>query len=78
MRAQGEGNDFYLNYFIGIYLVSVAETMLFSDYPTSDPCSQCRDCLAESRCVVCEAGACRCCHLLVATGGRQSAMAAHW
>lgn len=30
MRAQGEGNDFYLKYFIGIYLISAAEaTPLF-------------------------------------------------
>lgn len=42
MRAQGEGNDFYLKYFIGIYLVSVAETMLFSEYSASYPCSRCR------------------------------------
>lgn len=36
------GKWFLLKYFIGIYLMCVAETMLFSEYPASYSCSQCR------------------------------------
>lgn len=38
MRAPGEGNDFYLKYFIGIYFISVAEATLF-ERSASYPCS---------------------------------------
>lgn len=38
MRAQGEGNDFYLKYFKGVYLMSVAQTMPFSACPASHSC----------------------------------------
>lgn len=38
MRAPGEGNDFYLKYFIGIYFISVAEATRL-DCSASYPCS---------------------------------------
>lgn len=38
MRAPGEGNDFYLKYFIGIYFISVAEATCL-DCSASYPCS---------------------------------------
>lgn len=39
MRAPGEGNDFYLKYFIGIYFISVAEATVFEHSASYPICS---------------------------------------
>ena len=68
MRAPGEGNDFYLKYFIGIYFISVAEATLF-ERSASYPCST-WGCLG--RAAVCGQEAC-----VLVPGGHARALRCH-
>lgn len=68
MRAQGEGNDFYLKFFPDVYFISVAEATLSSE------CSLLYSCYLY--CIPAVSIGVRGSHQVerVATGGRQPAM----